>query len=81
MWTEEHNSLNRTFSFTDFKQAFAFMTEVAFYAEKMDHHPNWSNVYNTVTIQLNTHDAGNVVTEKDHKLSEKIDTVFSKYSN
>ena len=69
----------RSFKFEDFRQAFAFMTEVAFYAEKMNHHPDWSNVYNTVNIQLNTHDAGGVVTEKDWKLAEKIDSVFVKY--
>ena len=80
MWTEENNSLNRTFKFDDFKQAFSFMTEVAFYAETMDHHPNWSNVYNTVTINLNTHDAGNIVTDKDRNLAQKIDLVFSKFS-
>ena len=80
MWTESNNSLNREFKFNDFKQAFSFMTEVAFHAEGMDHHPNWSNVYNTVTISLNTHDAGNIITEKDKKLAEKIDSVFSKYS-
>lgn len=79
MWIEENNSLNQSFTFADFKQAFAFMTEVAFHAEKMDHHPNWSNVYNTVTVQLNTHDAGNTVTDKDHKLAAAIDAVHSKY--
>jgi pterin-4a-carbinolamine dehydratase len=49
------------------------MTRVAFLAEAQNHHPNWSNVYNTVTIELNTHDAGNIVTEKDHKLAKAID--------
>lgn len=48
------------------------MSKVALVAEKMDHHPNWSNVYNTVVIELTTHDAGNVVTEKDHKLADRI---------
>lgn len=80
MWKEEHNSLNRTFSFKDFKQAFSFMTEVAFYAETHDHHPNWSNVYNTVEIKLNTHDAGNIVTEKDRKLASAIDQVYLKFT-
>ncbi len=73
MWKEENNSLNRTFEFKDFSQAFAFMTRVALAAEKMDHHPNWSNVYNKVEISLNTHDAGNTVTDKDHKLAAIID--------
>ena len=78
---EKDNSLNATFSFNDFKQAFAFMTEVAFHAETQNHHPNWSNVYNTVSIQLNTHDAGNVVTEKDHALAQSIEKAYAKYRN
>ena len=79
MWKEENNQLRATFRFKDFAEAFAFMTEVAFHAEKQNHHPNWSNVWNTVNIQLNTHDAGNIVTEKDHKLAAAIDQVYSKY--
>ncbi len=73
MWNEENNRLVKTFKFRDFKEAFGFMTKVALIAEKMDHHPNWSNVYNSVTIELSTHDAGNVVTEKDRKLAKEID--------
>ncbi len=73
MWNEENNRLVKTFKFRDFKEAFGFMTKVALVAEKMDHHPNWSNVYNSVTIALSTHDAGNVVTEKDRKLAKEID--------
>lgn len=80
MWKVENNKLCATFSFKDFKEAFAFMTEVAFHAELQDHHPNWSNVWNTVNFELCTHDKGNIVTEKDHKLSKTIDTVFAKYS-
>lgn len=76
MWKEENNRLVRIFKFQDFKEAFGFMTKVAMVAEKMDHHPNWSNVYNTVTIELTTHDAGNVVTEKDRKLAKAIDQLF-----
>lgn len=79
MWKEENNKLCADFKFRDFKQAFAFMTEVAFYAEKMDHHPDWSNVYNRVSIQLNTHDAGGVITEKDHALAKAIDKVAGRY--
>lgn len=52
------------------------MTRVAFLAEKLDHHPNWSNVYNTVVIELTTHDAGNVVTEKDRNLAKEIDRIL-----
>ncbi|MEH0158096.1 4a-hydroxytetrahydrobiopterin dehydratase [Limibacter armeniacum] len=73
MWTEADNKLKRTFKFKNFSEAFAFMTRVAMLAEKMDHHPNWSNVWNTVDIELTTHDAGNTVTEKDKKLAAAID--------
>ena len=73
MWTEKDNKLVRTFEFNDFTEAFGFMTKVAIVAEKLDHHPNWSNVYNTVSFELNTHDAGDIVTEKDHNLAAEID--------
>jgi len=73
MWKEENNSLTKTFKFKDFTQAFGFMTKVALVAEKMDHHPTWTNTWNTVSIQLSTHDAGNKVTELDHKLAREID--------
>ena len=80
MWTESDNQLSATFKFENFIQAFAFMTEVAFHAEKQGHHPNWSNVYNTVEIHLNTHDAGDVVTDKDHKLAAAIDKVYKRFN-
>lgn len=73
MWKEENNSLYKKFGFKNFSEAFAFMTRVAMEAEKMDHHPKWTNVYNSVEIWLNTHDAGDVVTDKDRKLAEGID--------
>ena len=73
MWKEENNQLKRSFQFTSFIEAFAFMTRVALIAEKMNHHPNWSNSYNKVEISLNTHDAGNTVTDKDRKLAAEID--------
>lgn len=76
MWKEENNSLKRAFKFKDFKEAFAFITQVALIAEKMDHHPNWSNVYNTVSIELSTHDAGNKVTDLDRKLAKAIDELI-----
>jgi 4a-hydroxytetrahydrobiopterin dehydratase len=76
MWVEQNNKLTRTFRFKDFMEAFAFMTKVALIAEKMDHHPYWTNVYNTVTIELNTHDAGNIVTQKDHALAKAIDQLL-----
>ena len=76
MWKEENNSLKKSFQFKNFSEAFAFMTRVAFLAEKMNHHPDWRNVYNTVEITLNTHDAGNTVTEKDRKLAQQIDSII-----
>lgn len=75
MWIEENNRLKKTFKFSDFQEAFAFMTRVAFLAEAQQHHPNWSNVYNQVHIELTTHDAGNTVTEKDLKLAKAIDQI------
>ena len=75
MWQEENNSLYRKFTFKDFSEAFAFMTRVALVAEKMNHHPKWTNVWNTVEVWLSTHDAGDIVTDKDRKLAEKIDTL------
>ena len=78
MWTEENNTLYQKFSFKDFSEAFAFMTRVAIEAEKINHHPRWTNVWNTVEIWLNTHDAGDTVTEKDHKLAKKIDGLLGK---
>ena len=76
MWENKDNSLYRKFEFKDFSAAFAFMTRVALAAEKADHHPKWTNVYNTVEIWLNTHDAGNIVTDKDHGLAKKIDALI-----
>lgn len=75
MWVEADNKLKRSFQFKDFSQAFSFMTRVALAAEKMDHHPNWSNVYNRVDIELSTHDAGNTITQKDRNLAAIIDTL------
>lgn len=76
MWQEINNALYRKFQFADFSEAFAFMTRVALAAEKMDHHPRWTNVWNTVEIWLNTHDAGDIITEKDRKLAAIIDQLL-----
>lgn len=76
MWTENNNQLYRKFEFADFKEAFAFMSDVAELAEGMDHHPLWTNSYNKVEIWLSTHDAGDVVTEKDRELAGKIDKLL-----
>lgn len=75
MWHEENNSLHKKFEFKNFSEAFAFMIRVALAAEKMDHHPKWTNEYNKVEIWLSSHDAGNVVTERDQKLSRIIDAL------
>lgn len=76
MWQEIDNTLYRKFEFANFSEAFAFMTRVALEAEKMDHHPTWKNVYNTVEMWLNTHSAGNTVTEKDINLAAKVDEII-----
>lgn len=64
-------SISRRFEFRNFSEAFAFMTRVAMAAEKLDHHPDWSNVYRTVDVKLNTHDAGGL-TELDFKLAKRM---------
>ena len=73
MWIEQDNQLKKTFEFKNFIEAFGFMTRAAIIIEKHNHHPDWSNVYNRVEISLCTHDAGNKVTEKDHKLAKALD--------
>ncbi|MGZ5304249.1 MAG: 4a-hydroxytetrahydrobiopterin dehydratase [Bacteroidia bacterium] len=76
MWIEKDNSLQRSFKFKNFTDAFAWMTQVALAAEKMDHHPEWTNVYNKVDVKLTSHDAGNTVTDRDRKLADKMDKFF-----
>lgn len=77
VWEEKDHKLYKKFQFKDFSEAFAFMTRVALAAEKMDHHPEWKNVWNTVEVWLSTHDAGDIVTDKDRKLADKIDGLHS----
>jgi len=72
MWQENNNMLSVELEFKDFVDAFEFMGRVAKLAEIHQHHPNWCNVYNKVSISLTTHDAGNIVTEKDRGLAEAI---------
>ncbi len=76
MWQHINNKLYRKFQFKDFSEAFAFMTRVAMEAEKMNHHPEWKNVWNSVEIWLSTHDAGDIVTEKDEQLAKAIDQLL-----
>jgi 4a-hydroxytetrahydrobiopterin dehydratase len=71
-WNESRDAIERSFRFKDFNEAFAFMTRVALAAEKADHHPEWSNVWNRVDILLSTHDAGGL-TERDVALARSID--------
>ncbi|MEM6737082.1 MAG: 4a-hydroxytetrahydrobiopterin dehydratase [Bacteroidota bacterium] len=80
-WKEEDNKLKKTFQFNDFVEAFGFISRVAIIAEKLNHHPTWTNTYHTVSFELSTHDAGDIVTEKDHMLAAEIDKlVFVKSS-
>jgi 4a-hydroxytetrahydrobiopterin dehydratase len=76
MWEQNDNQLYRKFVFNNFIDAFAFMTKVAILAEKANHHPTWSNTWNRVEIWLSTHDAGNVVTDKDLDLSKAIENLL-----
>lgn len=75
-WTEENDQLKRTFEFKNFVEAWGFMSQVAIHAEKMNHHPTWSNTYNKVEIKLSTHDEGDKVTEKDRNLAKKINDLL-----
>lgn len=81
MWREEDNALHRTYTFVDFVEAMAFMNEAAFRIEKINHHPEWSNVYNRVIVKLTTHDAGHTVTDKDRNLAKILDEIYSRYAN
>lgn len=78
MWIEKDNQLLGNFEFNDFVEAFAFMTEVALVAEKLNHHPDWTNVYNKVEIRLTTHDAGNKVTTVDRELASIIESIYNR---
>jgi len=80
MWEEKENQLIAAFEFNDFGEAFSFMTQVALKAEKMNHHPDWSNLYNKVEIKLCTHDAGGIVTATDRELAIFIDEIYSKWT-
>lgn len=73
-WELEGSAIRKEFKFKDFIEAFGFMTQVALEAEKLNHHPDWKNTYNKVSITLNTHDAGGL-TELDFKLAKQIDKI------
>lgn len=75
-WTYNNSAIEKSFTFKDFSEAFAFMTRVAMIAETLNHHPDWSNVYNKIKIRLSTHDA-NGITDKDFAFAEKVESLFS----
>ena len=81
-WTlaPDGHSIRRTFKFADFREAFGFMTQVALAAEKAEHHPDWSNVYNRVEIILSTHDAGGL-TMRDFALAQEIDATAQRLTS
>ena len=76
-WTGDDAKIARSYKFQSFSQAIAFMVEASFYCERADHHPEWTNVYNRVSVELTTHDAGRV-TEKDLALAAHLDAVFTR---
>lgn len=78
-WKEENNQLIKVFKFKNFMDATRWMFDVSEAIEELNHHPNWSNVYNRVTVHLCTHDAGNIVTEKDHELADLLDKSFANF--
>lgn len=80
-WKEEQDKLKKTFEFKDFREAMSWMQHAAFAIEEMQHHPEWKNVYNTVDVALTTHDEGNKITEKDRKLADKLDALYSRWKN
>lgn len=74
-WIEENNKLTKTFVFKSFVDALAWMVKASFAIEKLDHHPEWTNVYNKVHISLTTYSAGNTVTEADWELAKCLDSI------
>ncbi len=74
-WTENDNALNKTFKFKTFLDAIKWMEKASIEIDKLDHHPEWTNVYNKVVIKLSTHDAGNTVTDKDRQLAALLDRI------
>ena len=75
-WEDQNNKLTKTFEFSSFEEAIEFMVRASKLISQMDHHPEWTNVYNRVMVSLCTHDAGNVITQKDHDLAAALDAVF-----
>ncbi len=80
-WEEKNSKLTRTLKFKDFLQAVSFMKFASEAIEELNHHPEWTNIYNKIEINLCTHDAGNSITSKDYELAELIDQLFLKFIN
>ncbi|MCO4819642.1 MAG: 4a-hydroxytetrahydrobiopterin dehydratase [Bacteroidetes bacterium] len=78
-WKEENNQLIKTFVFKNFLDATRWMFDVSEAIEELNHHPEWSNVYNKVMVNLCTHDAGNMVTDKDYDLARLLDSAFANF--
>lgn len=76
-WIVKNNSMTKTFEFKDFDTAMLFMQKAAPLISELNHHPEWSNCYNRLIVTLTTHDAGNVITEKDYSLAALLDNVFA----
>lgn len=76
-WSLKKGSITKSFKFKDFKETFSIMTRIAFECEAQNHHPNWENVYNTLNISLNTHDADGV-TQKDIQLAQRIENIVGR---
>jgi 4a-hydroxytetrahydrobiopterin dehydratase len=74
-WTERNNALHKTFRFSTFQEAMNWMVKASVHIESLNHHPKWTNVYNTVIVELSTHDEGNTVTEKDWILARLLDSI------
>jgi 4a-hydroxytetrahydrobiopterin dehydratase len=74
-WTVERDALAKTFTFDSFREAMSFMVRTGFEAEEMNHHPEWTNVYNRVAVRLSTHDADNKVTRKDVELAKRLEKI------
>ncbi|MCB0734252.1 MAG: 4a-hydroxytetrahydrobiopterin dehydratase [Flavobacteriales bacterium] len=79
-WEERENALHKTYTFKSFEEAIGFMKASAPEIEALNHHPEWTNVYNRVSCRLTTHDAGNTVTGKDHQLSQLLDTCYQAFT-
>lgn len=79
MFTPNDDALEATLEFKDFAQTMAYMVEASFQIEQQHHHPEWTNVYNKLTIRLTTHDAGNTITDKDHALAKALTELYHRY--